>query len=118
MKSKKLTRMRRGAKARRKINELAVPRLSVHKTPRHIYVQLISADGKSTMAAASTLDSEIKGNASYSGNTDSAKVVGAAIAKRAIDAGVKKVAFDRSGFKYHGRLKALADAAREGGLEF
>jgi large subunit ribosomal protein L18 len=118
MNPKKSVRVRRAAKTRRKIRELKVPRLCVHRTPRHIYAQLIAADGAHVLAQASTLDKEVVNVVSNTGNVDAAKIVGGVIAKRVLEAGVKSVAFDRSGFKYHGRVKALADAAREAGLEF
>ena len=89
---------------------------AVYRTPRHIYAQVISAEGDKVLAAASTLDKGLRGSAT--GNADAAAKVGALIADRAKSVGVSRVAFDRSGFKYHGRVKALADAAREGGLEF
>lgn len=116
MSEKKEARLRRARRARAKIRELGVTRLSIHRTPRHIYAQLISGDGSQVIASASTLDKELR--AGKTGNADAAKAVGALIAERAKAAGVTQVAFDRSGFKYHGRVKALADAAREGGLEF
>jgi large subunit ribosomal protein L18 len=116
MSDKKQTRLRRARRARAKIRELGVTRLSIHRTPRHIYAQLISGDGAKVLASASTLDKELRSG--KTGNADAAKAVGALIAERAKAAGVTQVAFDRSGFKYHGRVKALADAAREGGLEF
>lgn len=98
------------------MRELGVTRLSVNRTPRHIYAQVISADGGTVLAQASTLEKDLRGGAT--GNADAAAKVGTLIADRAKAAGVTAVAFDRSGFKYHGRIKALADAAREGGLEF
>ncbi|HCS66080.1 MAG TPA: 50S ribosomal protein L18 [Cellvibrio sp.] len=116
MSDKKQTRLRRARRARAKIRELGVTRLSIHRTPRHIYAQLISGDGAKVLASASTLDKDLRSG--KTGNADAAKAVGALIAERAKAAGVTRVAFDRSGFKYHGRVKALADAAREGGLEF
>lgn len=115
---KKASRLRRARRTRAKIRELAVPRLSVFRTPRHIYAQVIAADGSTVIASASTVQADIKGDVKYSGNVDAATVVGKAIAAKAIAAGVDSVAFDRSGFKYHGRVKALADAAREAGLKF
>lgn len=115
---KKVSRLRRAKKIRCKIRELSMPRLSVHKTPRHIYAQLIDAKGEKTVVAMSTLDKEFTASGQYSGNVEAAKVVGKVIAERALKAGVKQVAFDRSGFQYHGRVKALADAARDSGLEF
>jgi large subunit ribosomal protein L18 len=99
-----------------KIREQGVSRLCVNRTPRHIYAQIIGADGDRVLASASTLEKDLRGNAT--GNTDAATAVGKLVAERAVAAGVTKVAFDRSGFKYHGRVKALADAAREAGLEF
>ncbi len=116
MNSKKKTRIRRARRARAKIRELAVDRLCVNRTPRHIYAQIIAADGNKVLASASTLDKSLRADAT--GNSGAAKMVGQLIAERAKTAGISKVAFDRSGFKYHGRVKALADAAREGGLEF
>jgi large subunit ribosomal protein L18 len=116
MNSKKQSRIRRAFRARAKIRELRVDRLCINRTPRHIYAQIIAADGGNVIASASTLDKSLRSGAT--GNSDAAKAVGALIAERAKAAGVSKVAFDRSGFKYHGRVKSLADAAREGGLEF
>lgn len=115
---KKSARIRRSRRARAKIKELCVPRLSVHRTPRHIYAQVIAPNGSEVLAAASTVQTDIKSGVKYSGNTDAAAAVGKAIAEKAKAAGVTQVAFDRSGFKYHGRVKALADAAREAGLQF
>jgi len=116
MSDKKQTRLRRARRARAKIRELCVTRLSIHRTPRHIYAQIIADDGSRVLASASTLDKDLRSG--KTGNADAAKAVGALIAERAKAAGITQVAFDRSGFKYHGRVKALADAAREGGLEF
>jgi len=116
MNSKKQARIRRARRARAKISELGVNRLCVNRSPRHIYAQIIAADGNQVLASASTLDKDLRAGAT--GNVDAAKAVGKLIAERAKAAGVTGVAFDRSGFKYHGRVKALADAAREGGLEF
>jgi large subunit ribosomal protein L18 len=93
-------------------------RLTIHRTPRHIYAQVITPDGASTVASASTLDKQVAQSLRGTGNVEAAKAVGAAIAERAKAAGVSRVAFDRSGFKYHGRVKALADSARENGLVF
>jgi len=115
---KKETRLRRGRRTRAKIKELAAFRLSVHRTPRHIYAQVISSDGTQTLASSSTLDKDIKAAISSTGNIDAATAVGKAIAEKAKTAGISSVAFDRSGFRYHGRVKALADAARENGLVF
>ena len=115
---KKTTRIRRSKRARAKIRELGVHRLSVHRTPRHIYAQVIAPNSESVLAAASTLQADIKQGLTSTGNADAAAKVGKMIAEKAKAAGVTQVAFDRSGFKYHGRVKALADAAREAGLEF
>lgn len=116
---KKASRIRRARRARAKIRELGVHRLTVHRTPRHIYAQVISPDGGKVIASASTLDKDVAGaNEGYTGNSASASVVGKFIAERAKAAGVETVAFDRAGYKYHGRVKALADAARENGLQF
>jgi len=116
MSDKKTSRIRRARRARAKISELRVHRLCVHRTPRHIYAQVIDPTGGAVIATASTVEKDLRGNAT--GNVDAAKAVGALIAERAKSAGITSVAFDRSGFKYHGRVKALADAARESGLEF
>jgi large subunit ribosomal protein L18 len=116
MSVKKETRLRRARKARLKMRELEAVRLCVYRSSQHIYAQVISADGAKVLATASTLDKELRDGAT--GNVDAAKKVGQLVAERAKAAGVTQVAFDRSGFKYHGRVKALADAAREGGLEF
>ena len=90
----------------------------MHRTPRHIYAQVISPDGTQVIAAASTVQKDVSGDAKYTGNIEAASLVGKAIAEKSKSAGVTSVAFDRSGFRYHGRVKALAEAAREGGLEF
>jgi large subunit ribosomal protein L18 len=114
---KKASRIRRARRTRAKISELAVPRLTIHRTPRHIYAQVIAANGSDVVASASTVQAGLKGQVKYTGNIDAATAVGKAIAEKALAAGVSSVAFDRSGFKYHGRVKALADAAREAGLK-
>jgi large subunit ribosomal protein L18 len=113
---KKVSRQRRAKRARMKIREQGVTRLCVNRTPRHIYAQIISGDGDSVVASASTLEKDLRSGST--GNIDAASVVGKLVAERAVAAGVTSVAFDRNGFKYHGRVKALADAAREAGLEF
>lgn len=118
MKSKKESRIRRAARGRAKIRELGVYRLCVNRTPRHIYAQLIAPTGSEVVAAASTVETGLKGSVKNTGNIEAAAAVGKAIAEKAKAAGITAVAFDRSGFKYHGRVKALADAARENGLEF
>jgi large subunit ribosomal protein L18 len=116
---KKLGRIRRSRKARAKIKELGADRLCIFRTPQHIYAQVIKANGSEVVASASTLDSALKAAISgHRGNIAAASQVGKAVAERAKKAGITQVAFDRSGFKYHGRVKALAEAAREHGLEF
>ncbi len=117
--NKRESRLRRAKRTFLKIRELEAIRLCVHKTPRHMYAQIISSDGGKTLACASTLDKELKEKKlKHTGNIDAAKVVGQLLAKRAIEKGIRAVAFDRRGYAYHGRIKALADAAREEGLEF
>jgi large subunit ribosomal protein L18 len=111
MNEKKTSRQRRAKRTRAKISELKVNRLCVYRSPRHIYAQIISPDHL-VLASASSLG-ETK-----TGNVESATQIGKLIAERAVAAGITKVAFDRSGYVYHGRIKALAEAAREGGLEF
>jgi len=113
---KQAARVRRARRSRAKMRELGVYRLSVHRTPRHIYAQVISPEGDRVLASASTLDKDLRGGST--GNVEAATAVGKLIAERAKAAGVSQVAFDRGGFRYHGRVKALADGAREGGLEF
>lgn|SRR5690606_24697354 len=115
--NKNAQRLRRAARTRAKIRELKALRLTVHRTPRHIYAQIFDADSK-VLAAASTLQKDVREGLKGTGNVAAAAAVGKAIAERAKAAGITRVAFDRSGFKYHGRVKALADAAREHGLEF
>jgi large subunit ribosomal protein L18 len=110
------SRLRRARRARAKIRELGESRLSVHRTPRHIYAQVLAPEGDRVLASASTLDKSLRGGATS--NIGAAAEVGKLVAERAKEAGIEKVAFDRGGFKYHGRVKALADAARENGLEF
>lgn len=116
--STKDRRVRRAIKTRAHIRELDIARLTVHRTPRHIYAQVFDAQGANVLVAASTLQDSVAGELKGTGNVDAAKAVGKAIAERARAAGISKVAFDRAGFRYHGRIKALADAAREAGLEF
>lgn len=115
---KKSSRLKRALRQRSKIKQLGVNRLTVHKTSQHIYAQVLSADGKTTVASAATTQAAIKGAVKYTGNVEAASEVGKQLAEKALAAGVTEVAFDRSGFKYHGRVKALADAAREAGLKF
>jgi ribosomal protein L18, bacterial type len=115
---KKQSRLRRAAQTRRKIHELRTARLAVSRTNQHIYVQLISADGQKVLTSASTLEKEVRAQVPNGGNVDAATAVGKRIAEKAKQLGIEEVAFDRSGYRYHGRVKALAEAAREGGLKF
>ncbi|MDR1012438.1 MAG: 50S ribosomal protein L18 [Coxiellaceae bacterium] len=115
--NKKMLRLRRVKKSRSKIKELVMPRLSVHRTPRHIYAQLIMPDGK-VVASMSTLKKNVRKECIYGGNIKAATIVGRILAEDIKKLGITEVAFDRSGFKYHGRIKSLADAARESGLKF
>ena len=115
---KKQSRLRRARRTRFKLRELDVCRLSVYRTPRHIYAQIIAPEGGQIVAAASTVQKDVRENLKGTGNVAAAVAVGKAIAEKAKEAGVTKVAFDRSGFRYHGRIKVLADAAREVGLSF
>lgn len=116
MSAKNDSRLRRARRARARMRTQGVNRLSVHRTPRHIYAQVFAPAGDKVLASASTLDGDLRGGST--GNIDAAAAVGKLVAERAKAAGIEKVAFDRSGYKYHGRIKALADAARENGLEF
>ncbi len=116
--NKKEARLRRARQTRAKIAELKAVRLSVHRTNLHIYAQVISACGSKVLAGASTLEVEMRKSTPNGGNLGAAHAVGKRIAERAKQAGIEQVSFDRSGFKYHGRVKALAEAAREGGLKF
>jgi large subunit ribosomal protein L18 len=113
---KNAARLRRASQTRRKIRELAVVRLAVHRTNTHIYAQLCSADGK-VLTSASTVEKEVRTQVSKGGNKAAAAAVGRRIAEKAKGLGIQAAAFDRSGYKYHGRVKALADAAREAGLK-
>jgi large subunit ribosomal protein L18 len=115
---KKIARIRRAKKARLHMRRLGMARLTVHRSGQHIYAQVIDADGANVLAAASTLQKDVREGLKGTNNVDAAKAVGKAVAEKAVAAGVQKVAFDRSGFKYHGRVKVLAEAAREGGLQF
>lgn len=114
--SNRSARLRRARKTRLRILQTGTPRLCVFRTPKHIYAQIINAENNQVLASASTIDKAIRADVKNGGNVDAAKLVGKAIAERAKNAGFDKVAFDRSGFRYHGRVKALADAARENGL--
>ena len=115
---KKAVRLRRAARTRAKIRELRVARLTVHRTPQHMYAQVIDGAGGRVLASASTVQEAVREGLKATGNITAAAAVGRVIAERAKAAGVTQVAFDRGGFRYHGRVKALADAAREGGLVF
>jgi len=112
------SRSRRRNRTRARIARVGAVRLTVHRTPRNIYAQIIDASGGRVLAAASTLEAELRASLKNGGNVAAATAVGKRIAEKAKQAGIARVAFDRSGFKYHGRVKALADAARESGLEF
>ncbi len=115
---RKSARIKRAKRTRKRIQSLGMYRMSVHRTPRHIYVQVLAPGSEATIATASTLERGLRNEAGYGGNCAAAAVVGRAVAERTLRAGVSRVAFDRSGFKYHGRIRALAEAAREAGLEF
>ena len=115
---KKTSRLRRASKTRLRIDRQAAVRLMVHRTNQHIYAQVIDATGSKVLAAASTLEKDVRGSHPNGAKKDAAAEVGKRIAEKAKAAGVTEVAFDRSGFSYHGRVKALAEAAREGGLKF
>lgn len=115
---KKTVRLRRARRTRARIKEIGAIRLCVHKTPRHIYAQVIASGGAQVLACASSLDKEFRQQGHYGGNVQAATLVGKMVAERAKTIGITEVAFDRSGFKYHGRIKALAEAARENGLKF
>jgi len=116
--NKNIARLRRAKSTRSHIRELGVARLSVLRTGQHLYAQVFTADGSKVIAAANTLQADVKDGLKNGKNSDAAVKVGKLIAERAKAAGIEKVAFDRSGYRYHGRIKALADAAREGGLQF
>ncbi|MBL1377732.1 50S ribosomal protein L18 [Zobellella iuensis] len=115
---KKAARIRRATKARKKMLELGATRLVVHRTPRHIYAQVIAHNSSAVLASASTVEKSVREQLKYTGNIDAAALVGKTVAERALEKGVTNVAFDRSGFQYHGRVAALAAAAREAGLQF
>ena len=118
MSIKNTARLRRAKSTRAHIKTLGVPRLTVLRTGQHLYAQVFSSDGSKVLAAASTVQSDVMDGLKNGKNADAAAKVGRMIAQKAKAAGVEKVAFDRSGYRYHGRIKALADAAREGGLQF
>jgi large subunit ribosomal protein L18 len=115
---KKAARLRRAAQTRRRVHQLRAVRLSVHRTNGHMYAQIISADGDKVLASASTAEKEVRAKVANGGNKTAAAAIGQRIAEKAKTLGIESVAFDRSGYKYHGRVKALAEAAREAGLKF
>ena len=115
---KKVARLRRAKKTRSHIRRMGVPRLTVYRSGRHIYAQVIAAEGGDVIAAASTLQKDVREGLKGTSNKDAAKAVGKAVGERAVAAGISDVAFDRSGYQYHGRVAELADAAREAGLKF
>jgi large subunit ribosomal protein L18 len=115
---KKQSRMRRSRRTRAKIAELKVVRLTVNRSNSHIYAQVIDATGGKVLASASSAEKAVRGELKNGGNVKAAAAVGKLIAEKAKKAGVETVAFDRSGYRFHGRVKALAEAAREGGLKF
>ena len=118
MSIKNTARLRRAKSTRAHIRELGVPRLSVLRTGQHVYAQLFSADGSKVLAAANTTQADVRDGLKNGKNAEAAATVGRAIAEKAKAAGIQAMAFDRSGYRYHGRIKALAEAAREGGLQF
>ena len=116
--NKRIARIRRGKRSRMKMRELGVNRLSIYRSSRHIYAQVISGEDNTVLASASTLEKTLREELDYTGNSSAAAAIGKLVAERAKEKGIESVAFDRSGFKYHGRVKALAEAAREAGLKF
>ena len=118
MDTRKDSRLRRAAKTRARIRRAATSRLCVFRSPQHVYAQIIESSGGRVLVSASTAEREVREQIGYGGNVGAAAAVGKRLAEKAKEAGIRRVAFDRSGYKYHGRIKALADAAREGGLEF
>ena len=118
MDTRKDARLRRAAKTRARIRRAATSRLCVFRSPQHVYAQIIDPSGGRVLVSASTAEREVREQIGYGGNVGAAVAVGKRLAEKAKEAGIRRVAFDRSGYKYHGRVKALADAAREGGLEF
>lgn len=116
--NKKIARLRRARKTRARIADLKMVRLCVFRTNSHVYAQIISVEGDKVLTSASTVEADVRGSLKSGGNTEAAAVVGKRIAEKAKAMGIEKVAFDRSGFQYHGRVKALAEAARENGLSF
>jgi large subunit ribosomal protein L18 len=118
MSKKNLARLRRARQTRLKIREVGAARLTVHRTNTHIYAQITSPSGDKVLATASTVEKDVRGQLKHGSNRKAAEAVGQRIAEKAKQAGIEKVAFDRAGYRYHGRIKALADAARAGGLKF
>ena len=118
MSAKNVARLRRARQTRLRIREVGAARLTVHRTNAHIYAQITSPAGDKVLATASTVDKEVRGQLKHGGNRKAAEIVGQRIAEKAKQAGIAAVAFDRAGYRYHGRVKALADAARAGGLKF
>ena len=118
MADKNVARLRRARKTRLKVREIRAVRLTVYRTNSHIYAQIIASGGDKVLASASSLEKEVRGQLANGGNIKAAEVVGRRIAEKAKQAGLEAVAFDRSGYRYHGRVKALAEAARAGGLKF
>ncbi len=116
--NKRLSRIRRGKRSRMKMKEQGVNRLTIFRSSRHIYAQIISGEKNLILASASTVEKSVRDSLNYTGNAEAASTVGKLVAERAQKNGIQSVAFDRSGFKYHGRVKALAEAAREAGLQF
>ena len=114
---KKASRLRRATRTRKKLQDLGATRLVINRTPRHTYAQVITADAQ-VVASASTLEKEVRAQVSNGGNKEAAQLIGKLIAERAVEKGIAKISFDRSGFQYHGRVAALAEAAREAGLQF
>lgn len=118
MSQKNISRLRRALQTRHKIREVGAVRLTVHRTNTHIYAQITSPSGDKVLATASTLEKDLRAQLKHGGNRKAAELVGSRIAAKAKEKGIEKVAFDRAGYRYHGRVKALADAARAGGLKF
>jgi large subunit ribosomal protein L18 len=114
---KKASRLRRATRTRKKLQDLGATRLVINRTPRHTYAQVITADAQ-VVASASTLEKEVRAQLSNGGNIEAAQLIGKLVAERAVEKGISKISFDRSGFQYHGRVAALAEAAREAGLQF
>ena len=114
---KKASRLRRATRTRKKLQDLGATRLVINRTPRHTYAQVITADAQ-VVASASTLEKEVRAKVNNGGNKEAAQLIGKLVAERAVEKGIAKISFDRSGFQYHGRVAALADAAREAGLQF